>query len=39
VRAAAAGRGPTPSPQASFIHGTQLFIDGGMNAMVRPTQF
>lgn len=27
------------SPQASFIHGTQLFIDGGMDAMVRPTQF
>lgn len=27
------------SPQASFIHGTQLFVDGGMDAMMRPTQF
>ena len=26
-------------PQASFVHGTQLFVDGGMDAMVRPTQF
>ncbi|GAA3995937.1 SDR family oxidoreductase [Comamonas faecalis] len=25
--------------QASFVHGTQLFVDGGMDAMVRPTQF
>lgn len=27
------------STQASFVHGTQLFVDGGMDAMVRPTQF
>ncbi|WP_367065490.1 SDR family oxidoreductase [Oryzisolibacter sp. LB2S] len=27
------------SAQASFVHGTQLFVDGGMDAMVRPTQF
>ncbi|MBS0467155.1 MAG: SDR family oxidoreductase [Proteobacteria bacterium] len=27
------------SPQASFVHGAQLFVDGGMDAMVRPTQF
>ncbi|PRB83962.1 SDR family oxidoreductase [Pseudomonas sp. MYb185] len=27
------------SPQASFIHGTVLFTDGGMDAMVRPSRF
>lgn len=27
------------SPQASFIHGTVLFADGGMDAMVRPGRF
>lgn len=27
------------SPQASFVHGAQFFVDGGMDAMVRPTQF
>lgn len=27
------------SPQAGFVHGAQLFVDGGMDAMVRPTQF
>jgi 3alpha-hydroxysteroid 3-dehydrogenase len=27
------------SPQAGFVHGAQFFIDGGMDAMVRPTQF
>lgn len=27
------------SPQASFIHGTVLFADGGMDAMVRPERF
>ena len=27
------------SPQASFIHGTVLFADGGMDAMVRPDRF
>jgi NAD(P)-dependent dehydrogenase (short-subunit alcohol dehydrogenase family) len=26
-------------PQAGFIHGAQFFIDGGMDAMMRPTQF
>ena len=25
--------------QASFVHGTQLYVDGGMDALVRPTQF
>lgn len=27
------------SAQASFVHGAQLVVDGGMDAMVRPTQF
>jgi len=27
------------SPQASFVHGAQFFIDGGMDAMMRPTLF
>lgn len=27
------------SPQASFVHGAQFFVDGGMDAMMRPTQF
>ena len=27
------------SPQASFIHGTVLFADGGMDAMMRPSRF
>lgn len=27
------------SPQAGFIHGTVLFADGGMDAMVRPGRF
>lgn len=27
------------SDQASFVHGTVLFADGGMDAMVRPTKF
>lgn len=27
------------SPQASFVHGTVLFADGGMDAMVRPDRF
>ncbi|MNZ93159.1 3-alpha-hydroxysteroid dehydrogenase/carbonyl reductase [compost metagenome] len=27
------------SPQASFIHGSVMFVDGGMDAMVRPTKF
>ncbi|GAB3627928.1 oxidoreductase [Pandoraea terrae] len=26
-------------PQAGFIHGTQMFIDGGIDAAMRPTQF
>lgn len=26
-------------PQAGFIHGAQFFIDGGVDAMARPTQF
>lgn len=26
-------------PQAGFIHGAQFFIDGGIDAMARPTQF
>lgn len=25
------------SPQASFIHGAQLFVDGGIDAQMRPT--
>ncbi|MBV2132147.1 SDR family oxidoreductase [Pseudomonas sp. MAP12] len=27
------------SPQASFMHGSVVFVDGGMDAMVRPTKF
>jgi NAD(P)-dependent dehydrogenase (short-subunit alcohol dehydrogenase family) len=27
------------SPQASFVHGTVLFVDGGMDAMVRASRF
>lgn len=27
------------SPQASFIHGAQFYVDGGIDAMTRPTQF
>ena len=27
------------SDKASFIHGSVLFIDGGMDAMVRPNRF
>ncbi|MDH4555141.1 SDR family oxidoreductase [Pseudomonas sp. BN417] len=27
------------SPQASFIHGAQLFVDGGIDAQTRPTRF
>ncbi len=27
------------SPQASFIHGSVMFVDGGMDAMVRPARF
>jgi len=27
------------SPQASFIHGSVVFVDGGMDAMVRPAKF
>ena len=27
------------SPQASFVHGSVVFVDGGMDAMVRPTRF
>ena len=27
------------SPQAAFIHGSVVFIDGGMDAMVRPQHF
>lgn len=27
------------SAQASFIHGAQFFVDGGVDAMTRPTQF
>lgn len=27
------------SAQASFVHGAQFFIDGGVDAMMRPTQF
>lgn len=27
------------SPQASFIHGSVIFVDGGMDAMVRPARF
>jgi len=27
------------SPATGFIHGVQLYVDGGMDAMTRPTQF
>lgn len=27
------------SPQASFVHGAQLYVDGGIDAVTRPTQF
>lgn len=27
------------SPQASFVHGAVMFVDGGMDAMVRPKRF
>jgi len=27
------------SAQSSFVHGAQFFIDGGVDAMMRPTQF
>lgn len=27
------------SPQASFMHGTVMFVDGGMDAMIRPDRF
>lgn len=27
------------SAQASFVHGTVIFVDGGMDAMVRPARF
>lgn len=27
------------SPQASFMHGTVVFVDGGMDAMMRPGRF
>lgn len=27
------------SEQASFVHGSVMFVDGGMDAMVRPTRF
>lgn len=27
------------SSQASFVHGTVVFVDGGMDAMVRPSRF
>ncbi|MDE1926211.1 MAG: SDR family oxidoreductase [Burkholderiales bacterium] len=26
-------------PQAGFIHGAQFFVDGGVDALARPTQF
>ena len=26
-------------PDAGFIHGAQFFVDGGVDAMMRPTQF
>lgn len=26
-------------PQAGFIHGAQFYVDGGIDAMMRPTQF
>ena len=27
------------SPQASFVHGSVVFVDGGMDAMVRAPRF
>ena len=27
------------SPQASFVHGSVVFVDGGMDAMVRASRF
>ena len=27
------------SPQASFVHGAVMFVDGGMDAMIRPKRF
>jgi NAD(P)-dependent dehydrogenase (short-subunit alcohol dehydrogenase family) len=27
------------SPQASFVHGAQFYVDGGVDAVMRPTQF
>ena len=27
------------SEAASFVHGTQIYVDGGMDAVTRPTQF
>lgn len=27
------------SPQASFVHGAQFYVDGGIDAVMRPTQF
>lgn len=27
------------SPQASFVHGAQLYVDGGIDAQTRPTRF
>ena len=27
------------SPAASFVHGAQLYVDGGIDASSRPTQF
>lgn len=27
------------SPAASYVHGTQIYVDGGIDAAMRPTQF
>ncbi len=27
------------SPQASYVHGTQIVVDGGIDAIARPTEF